>query len=67
MDAVRVVYHAEDESWWAESADVAGWTAVADSLGALRALVRESLREFCGDDVAIKELSVPLTSGSGSS
>src|SRR5262245_13078373 len=61
MAAVRVVYHHEDEGWWAESDDVAGWTAVADSYQGLRGLVHESLEELCGADVAGEELGAPVS------
>jgi hypothetical protein len=58
---VRVVYHHEDEGWWAESDDVSGWTAVADTYEGLRAIVHESLAEFCGADVDVDELGAPVS------
>lgn len=43
MSEIRVTYYHEDGTWWAESADVPGFTAVADALPELRQLVREGL------------------------
>ncbi len=31
MEPIRVIYHHEDEGWWAESPDVKGWLAAGDS------------------------------------
>lgn len=65
MGAVRVHYHHEDQGWWAESDDVAGWTAVADTYEGLRVMVHDSLREFCGEEVIIEELGVPALTLTG--
>lgn len=50
MDTLRVIYHAEPEGWWAESPDLDGWYAAAESYEELRALadahVRYALNEF---------------------
>lgn len=35
--------HHEDGSWWAESSARPGWTAVADTLDALNAILEEPL------------------------
>lgn len=43
MSEIRVTYHHEDGTWWAESVDVPGFTAAADALPELRQLVREGL------------------------
>lgn len=43
MTMVRVTYHHERDSWWAESPDVPGYTAVADTLEDLRSSVRDGL------------------------
>ncbi|NTW41770.1 MAG: type II toxin-antitoxin system HicB family antitoxin [Cellulomonadaceae bacterium] len=50
MADTTVIYHHEQGSWWAESPDVDGFTAVAGTFGELRALVREGL-EFYLDDL----------------
>lgn len=43
MGVPRVVYHREVDGWWAESPDVEGWSAAADSFPELEALVFEGL------------------------
>ncbi|MDQ2630448.1 MAG: hypothetical protein M3Y75_05670 [Actinomycetota bacterium] len=43
MEPVRVIYHHETEGWWAESPDVAGWTAVAGSYAEIVKLVEEGI------------------------
>ena len=43
MRRVTVTYHHEDGSWWADSADVAGLSAVADSFSDLHTMVAEGL------------------------
>jgi len=43
MRNVNVIYHREPEGWWAESPDVAGYTAADDAFGQLRSLVFEGL------------------------
>lgn len=48
--AVRVLYHLEEQVWWAESPDVAGFSAAADSLGDLQQRVRTVLRDVYGDE-----------------
>lgn len=56
MATAVVVYHHEDGSWWAESSDLPGYTAVADSFGDLRDLVIEGVPFFADDeDIEIVE------------
>jgi predicted RNase H-like HicB family nuclease len=43
MKVIRVIYHYEDESWWAESPDIKGWTAVADTHAEIVQLVEEGI------------------------
>jgi predicted RNase H-like HicB family nuclease len=43
MKPVRVNYHCEEGSWWAESPDIKGWTAVADTWEELMKLVEEGI------------------------
>jgi predicted RNase H-like HicB family nuclease len=43
MERIRVIYHHEDGSWWAESPEVKGWTAVADSYAEIVKLVEEGI------------------------
>jgi predicted RNase H-like HicB family nuclease len=43
MERIHVIYHHEDGSWWAESPDVKGWTAVADGYAEIVKLVEEGI------------------------
>jgi len=61
MRSVTVVYHREDEGWWAESPDVKGYTAADDSFAGLRKLVQEGLPFLL--DVDAVHLSEQLADG----
>lgn len=41
-DAARIALHGTAGSWWANSPDVPGWTAAADSMDDLLTLIREA-------------------------
>lgn len=43
METVRVIYHHEDNGWWAESPDVEGWSAAGDSYAEVVRLAEESI------------------------
>jgi predicted RNase H-like HicB family nuclease len=43
MEPIRVIYHHETEGWWAESPDVKGWLAVADSYEEVVKLAEEGI------------------------
>lgn len=43
MDPIRVIYHHEVEGWWAESPDVKGWIAAADTYPEILKLVEEGI------------------------
>ena len=45
---LAVQYHDEDGCWWAESVDMPGWIAAADSREELTALVTEAIPFFAG-------------------
>ncbi|CAL8978671.1 hypothetical protein CELL_02935 [Cellulomonas sp. T2.31MG-18] len=62
MAAVTVHYHEEDGSWWADSPDVAGFTAVGHTLTEVRQLVQEGIPFYLQD----KAVDVREVSGSGS-
>lgn len=56
MRKVIVSYHHEGDSWWAESADVPGFTAAGSSLRDVRDLVREGLDFYLeGEPVRLLE------------
>jgi predicted RNase H-like HicB family nuclease len=53
---VKVTYHHEEGTWWAESDGVPGFSAAADSLDSLRALVREGMGfHLEGQEVDLRE------------
>jgi predicted RNase H-like HicB family nuclease len=52
MKVVRVVYHQEDEGWWAESPDVEGWSAAGRSLPEIEELVGAGLEFALGRPVS---------------
>jgi predicted RNase H-like HicB family nuclease len=57
METVHVVYHRDGDSWWADSPEVAGWTATAETLNELSALVEKGVRFALGrDDVLIEHV-----------
>lgn len=43
MDTITVVYHHEGEGWWADSPDLPGYVAAADTLHQVRELVHEGV------------------------
>lgn len=43
METVRIIYHHEEGSWWAESPDVEGWSAAADSYAEVLRLSEEGI------------------------
>ncbi len=55
MRTVTVVYHFEDGSWWAESDEVPGFVAGADTFEEARARVREGLEFDLGEPVGVDE------------
>jgi len=53
MRTVAVVYHLEDGCWWAESDDVPGFVAGADTFDETRARVHEGLEFELGEPVEV--------------
>jgi hypothetical protein len=58
MNRIRVIYHDETpHGWWAESPDIAGWSAAADSYPALHQLAEDGVRfALERDDVVVEHL-----------
>jgi len=50
MDIIPVVYHHDPDGWWANSPDLAGWTATAETVDDLRSLVEEGVRFYLERD-----------------
>jgi len=62
MDRIRVIYHDEPPyGWWAESPDIAGWTAVASTFDAVRQLAEEGVPFALERDDVIVEHLVPAS------
>lgn len=59
---VRMVYHFEDGSWWADSDDAPGYYAGAETLEQLRKSVREGLEFHLEDSVDGLEEVVEIVS-----
>ncbi|HEY9310226.1 MAG TPA: type II toxin-antitoxin system HicB family antitoxin [Microbacterium sp.] len=56
MRKLFVSYHHEDESWWAESDDLDGFTAVGSTLEETRTLVRDGVDFYLeGETVQLVE------------
>jgi hypothetical protein len=45
----QVIYHNEENTWWAECEDLPGWSAAADTRDSLTDLVAASLQELQPD------------------
>jgi predicted RNase H-like HicB family nuclease len=61
MDIIPVIYHREPEGWWADAPAVEGWTATAQTLDELRALVEEGVRfALERDDVLVDHVLYEL-------
>jgi predicted RNase H-like HicB family nuclease len=43
METVRVIYHHEADGWWAESPDVEGWSAAAETYAEVAKLAEEGI------------------------
>ena len=59
MQRIRVIYHDERPlGWWAESPDVDGWSAAADSYVEVRQLAEDGVRfALERDDVVVEHLT----------
>jgi predicted RNase H-like HicB family nuclease len=43
METVRIIYHHEDDGWWAESPDVKGWFAAGETYAEVVKLAEEGI------------------------
>lgn len=43
METIRVIYHHEDDAWWAESPDVERWYAAGDTYAEVAGLAEEGI------------------------
>lgn len=51
---MRVIYHHEDDGWWAESPDVEGWSAAGDDFPEVRNLAVEGIPFALGRDAELE-------------
>jgi predicted RNase H-like HicB family nuclease len=58
MEGIHVIYHLEEGSWWAESPDLKGWSAVADTYEEIVKLVEEGI-PFAHECLAEPEHALP--------
>jgi predicted RNase H-like HicB family nuclease len=56
MDPIRVIYHHEEGAWWAESPDVKGWLAAADTYEEIAKLVEEGIPFALEREVEIEHI-----------
>jgi predicted RNase H-like HicB family nuclease len=59
MDTIRLIHHHEPHGWWAESPDIEGWSAAADTYEELHDLAEEGVRFALGRDDVHCEHYVP--------
>jgi predicted RNase H-like HicB family nuclease len=59
METVRVIYHHEAVSWWAESPDVDRWYAAGDSYAEVAKLAEEGIPFALERDDVVLELFAP--------
>src|SRR2546421_5654376 len=62
---VTIHYHQDDESWWADSEDAPGFTAVGETAEEVHRLAREGIRFFLGEDVLVSDDTTPTTLSDG--
>jgi predicted RNase H-like HicB family nuclease len=54
METVRVIYHHESGSWWAESPDIPRWYAAGDTYREVVELVNEGVPFALGHDAEVE-------------
>jgi predicted RNase H-like HicB family nuclease len=54
MDTVRVIYHREGDSWWAESPDVDRWYAAGATYAEVLGLAEEGVPFALSHDVELE-------------
>lgn len=59
MEPVRVIYHNEEGAWWAESPDVKGWTAIADTYDEIVKLVEDGIPFALEREVELEHILPP--------
>ncbi len=54
MDTVRVIYHHEDDGWWAESPDVEGWSAAGENYPEVQKLAVQGIPFALGHEANLE-------------
>ena len=54
MEIVRVIYHHENDGWWAESPDVEGWSAAGDSYAEVVKLAEDGIPFALGHEATLE-------------
>jgi predicted RNase H-like HicB family nuclease len=54
MEIVRVIYHHENDGWWAESPDVEGWSAAGDSYSEVVKLAEDGIPFALGREATLE-------------
>jgi predicted RNase H-like HicB family nuclease len=54
METVRIIYHHEDGSWWAESPDVERWYAAGDTYEEVVKLAEEGIPFALGQSAELE-------------
>lgn len=54
METVRVIYHHEEDGWWAESPEIEGWSAAGDSYPEVHQLAIEGVPFALGHDAELE-------------
>ena len=53
---ITIIYHQDQECWWAESPELERYTAVREKLEDLRYMIHAELPEFLGEELEIGEI-----------
>ena len=57
METVRIIYHHEGGSWWAESPDVDRWYAAGDTYAEVFELAEEGIPFALGHEAKLEHLA----------
>lgn len=65
MRRVHMEYHQDGDTWWAESPDAPGFTAVGQTEAEVRLLAREGVAFFLDEEVLVEDGSAVLAVTAG--
>lgn len=64
MEIVRVIYHHENDGWWAESPDVEGWSAVGETYAEVVKLAEEGIPFALEHEAKLEHFARPASTSS---